>query len=69
MNHQGRLEKNGCTYIKTNIRMERPVLWQFMKARNFETIVVFGHEWAFDEDRKRLEFVIKTLHKNGVNFV
>lgn len=69
VNRCGSFNKEGRTYIKTNIRMERPVMWQFVKHRMFDTLVIFGHGWAFDDDKERLEIILKILYENKIRFV
>lgn len=61
--------KNGIIYRKTDIRLEKLLTYQLWKVRNFEEIVIFGHEWGFVQYKHRLKLLIKFLKKKNVDFL
>lgn len=53
LNRKGRLVKEELIYLRTCIRLERLVILQFLKCSNYDTLIIYGHEWAFENNKER----------------
>ena len=62
--------KNGMQYVKTNIRMEWPIIFQVIRTRQ-KRMVVFGHEWgmkSWQDKFFKLLYIIKKEDIQIINF-
>lgn len=62
-------EKNGVSYIKTDIRFERPICLQILSIPKGRLLTVFAHEWAIDLWRNNLFRFIYILKKQEIKFI
>jgi len=65
LSEKGALEIEGRTYIKTNVRLERLVFFQLLKCKS-RSLVIFGHEWAWDNDKERLQIIVDLIKKHNL---
>lgn len=65
LSEKGVLNIKGRTYVKTNVRLERLVFMQLLKCKS-RSLVIFGHEWAWDNDKKRLQIIVNLIRKHSL---
>lgn len=63
------IKKNGITYLKTDVRLEKMLLPQLLKLRDNSFMVIFGHEWGGHMYNKRLKLIIQFLKSKNVHFI
>ena len=61
--------KNGIEYIKTDIRLEWPIVIQLLKTKPHALLVVFGHEGTMSRYAKRLNFLVKILKNKQIKLI
>ena len=61
--------KNGIGYIKTDIRLEWPIVIQLLKTKPHALLVVFGHECTMSRYAKRLNFLVKILKNKQIKLI
>ena len=57
--------KNGMRYVKTNVRMEWPIIFQAIRIRQ-NRMVVFGHEWGMKSWQDKLVKLTYIIKKEGI---
>ncbi|MCD8300543.1 MAG: hypothetical protein LUC41_05150, partial [Clostridiales bacterium] len=55
----GRIERNGISYIKTDVRLEKMILYQLLKMPKKPMLVIFTHENKFEMIKKRLHLLCR----------
>lgn len=61
--------KNGIEYIKTDIRLEWPIVIQLLQTKPHVLLVVFGHECTMSRYAKRLNFLVKILKNKQIKLI
>ena len=68
LNKRGMLKKT-ISYVKTDIRLEWPIIPQMLAMRHGNIIVVFAHEWGLPQYAKRLISFIRILRQEKIKII
>ena len=60
--------KNGMRYVKTNVRMEWPIIFQVIKIRQ-NRMVIFGHEWGMKSWCDKLIKILYIIKKENIKVI
>lgn len=66
----GMVQMEGITYLKTNIRLEKPIFFQILKHKGKNgVLVIFTHECKWNIVKKRLSILCLKAYKLGITYL